>query len=69
MSHLRKENIKKCMSLLNHFIEESQDDAGKKGSARLALAQLQRITAGDSGSSDDDQSAVCFGIPRVEGRP
>jgi hypothetical protein len=45
MTSLKKENVKKCFSLLREYLEESPQDR-KKGNAVLALDQLQKITAG-----------------------
>jgi hypothetical protein len=46
MSHLKNENVTKCVSLLREFIEEASIQGNKKGVAILALNHLQRITAG-----------------------
>ncbi|UCH93730.1 MAG: hypothetical protein JSV88_26160 [Candidatus Aminicenantes bacterium] len=46
MGSLKAENLKKCVSLLREFIDESSEANNKKGIAKLALDQLQRITAG-----------------------
>jgi hypothetical protein len=46
MGSLKAENLKKCVSLLREFIDESSEANNKKGIAKLALEQLQRITAG-----------------------
>lgn len=46
MSHLKRENLKKCFSLLREFVEESRAQDNKKGNAILTLNQLQKIIAG-----------------------
>jgi hypothetical protein len=50
MSHLKKEIVDKCLSLLREYIDEGSLSS-KKEAAVLALAQLQKITAG-TGSQD-----------------
>ena len=45
MSHLKKEIVDKCLSLLREYIDETSLSS-KKESAILALNQLQKITAG-----------------------
>lgn len=60
MSRLKKDNMKKCFSLLREFIDEAPQ-GGKKGSAVLALDQLQRITAGGG-----TPVPTCTGRPRAE---
>jgi len=62
MSHLKDESLKKCVSMLREFIRETK--SGKKGTALLALDQLQKITAG-TGTSD----LICATRPRVDGTP
>jgi hypothetical protein len=61
MRSLKAENIKKCVSLLQEFIEESQEEHNKKGMALLALGQLQKITAGTV-----SPGAQCKGHPRAD---
>ena len=46
MSRLKTENFNKCFSILEEFIDQSQEEENKKGMALLALGQLQKITAG-----------------------
>jgi hypothetical protein len=62
MRSLKAENIKKCVSLLREFIEESQEEHNKKGVALLALGQLQKITAGTI-----TPAAQCYYRPRADG--
>jgi hypothetical protein len=47
MGHLQNENIKKCVSLLQEFMDEAEGNSSKKGMAILALDQLLRISAGE----------------------
>ena len=61
MSYLKKGNIKKCISLLEEFIDESREANNKKKVARLALDQLQRITAGTVAVG-----VQCKGHPRAD---
>lgn len=66
MSKLKQENVKKCVSLLREFVEESSALDTKKEKAILALNQLQRITAGtDPAMGTGDLSFVCLLRPRV----
>jgi hypothetical protein len=46
MVRLKVENLNKCVSLLREFIDESSEADNKKGIAKLALEQLEKITAG-----------------------
>jgi hypothetical protein len=46
MGRLKVENLNKCVSLLREFVDESSEANNKKGIAKLALEQLERITAG-----------------------
>lgn len=62
MNYLRNENVKKCLSLLREFVDESSVEQGRKGIAILALDQLKRITAGDG-----DPAPQCIGSPRADG--
>jgi len=64
MSHLRDESLKQCFSLLREFIEKAPQDS-RKGTATLALHQLQRITAGTT----DPPESTCIGRPRADGTP
>ncbi len=67
MSKLKKENVKKCVSLLREFVEESSALDNKKARAILALNQLQKITAGnDSSVAVGDVSSLCLGRPRLD---
>ena len=67
MSKLKKENLKKCVSLLREYVEESSAIANKKERAILALDQLQKITAGtDSNIAIGDVYFFCMGRPRVD---
>ena len=66
MSKLKKENVKKCVSLLRAFVEESSSHDNQKQRAILALNQLQKITAGtDPAVVIGDVSFFCLGRPRV----
>jgi hypothetical protein len=68
MGKLKKENVKKCVSLLREFVEESSALDTKKERAILALNQLQGITAG----TDPNITIIggvylrCLGRPRVD---
>jgi len=72
MKQLNGENVKKCMSLLKEFIDQSMTGDGQKRIAVLALEQLQKINAG-SGDTDKDNSVIlgfdplCYGRPRADG--
>lgn len=46
MGRLKVENLNQCVSLLREFIDESPEADNKKGIAKLALEQLEKITAG-----------------------
>ncbi len=46
MSHLKEQNLKKCFSILEEFIENPNGTTGKQNAAFLALNHLQSITAG-----------------------
>jgi hypothetical protein len=61
MSHLKKETVNKCISLLREYIEQTALN-NKKEIAGLALNQLQKITAG-TGSDDPDPDPSCHGRP------
>jgi hypothetical protein len=56
MSHLKKETVTRCFSLLREYINEASLSS-KKESAILALNQLQKITAG-TGSQDSGNSGI-----------
>lgn len=62
MSHLKDESLKKCVSLLREFVEESKAQDHKKGTAILTLNQLQKIIAG----ADSEAGVIvrtCTGKP------
>lgn len=68
MNSLKKENLKKCFSLLKEYLDEAPLNK-KKGGAVLALEQLQKITAG-VGSQDIpavSYGPVCINKPRASG--
>lgn len=46
MGRLKVENLNKCVSLLREFVDESSEANNKKEIAKLALEQLEKITAG-----------------------
>ena len=60
MGHLKKVNVKKCVSILRTFIDESREEDERKGVAIQALGQLQKITAGT-----DTLAPQCYGRPRA----
>lgn len=64
MTDLKKQNVDKCFALLREFIDEVDSRKGKKGSAILALDQLQRISAGEKG-----RAPLCLGRPRSDSGP
>ena len=49
MGKLKSDNLTTCLSLLQEFITRAEVDGGKKEKAILALEQLCRITAGQTG--------------------
>ena len=66
MSHLKKQTVDKCISLLREYIEETAMN-NKKEIAALALSQLQKITAGSGGEeSAPDPDPSCHGRPTAE---
>ncbi|UCH95424.1 MAG: hypothetical protein JSV88_00880 [Candidatus Aminicenantes bacterium] len=67
MSRLKSENLKKCFSLLREFIDEATEADNKKVIAKMALGQLQKITAGISSSGD--LGPMCASRPRANGNP
>jgi hypothetical protein len=71
MSKLKKENVKKCVSVLREFVEESSSLDNQKERAILALNQLQKITAGaDTANANGNVSILsvgCIGRPRADG--
>jgi len=68
MGKLKKENVKKCVSLLREFVEESSAHDNKKERAILALNQLQEITAGNDSNitAIGDVYLRCLGRPKVD---
>ncbi len=60
MSQLRNENFKKCVSLLQEFIDGSNDSDAQKGIAALALNQLQMITAGERKEKNEPTDPVAM---------
>jgi hypothetical protein len=62
MGRLKVENLNKCVSLLREFVEESSEANNKKGIAKLALEQLEKITAGG-------ESQVAFGGCDIAAKP
>lgn len=65
MSKLKVEDSKKCLSILRQFIEETTSPGKSKKMAVLALAQLQKITAGtDIVLKGTD--FTCTGRPRAQ---
>jgi len=60
MAKLKKQNVTKCISLLQEFIDGADSQSSNKRSAELALDQLQRITAGAGGNPSS-----CIGKPLV----
>ncbi len=64
MSHLRDERLKKCVSLLREYVEESKAQDHKKGTAILTLNQLQKIIAGTNFRADVS-ARTCTGRPIV----
>lgn len=65
MSHLKKDNMNKCFSLLEEFIEAAGASGAQKGAAKLALDQLQKISAGTS--SQELEVGGCHERPRADG--
>lgn len=62
MSYLKRENLKRCFSLLREFVEESAVVDNKKGTAILALNQLQKVMAGADATTNDPDPG-CLGRP------
>jgi hypothetical protein len=62
MSYLKRDNLKKCFSLLKEFVEESAVVDNKKGTAILALNQLQKVIAGGDVTADNTDPG-CLGRP------
>ncbi len=69
MSQLREANLKKCVSLLQDFIDGSMDSEDKKGMAGLALQQLQMITAGHKKEKSEDDINPYIDNTMMEGGP
>ncbi len=76
MSHLKKESVNKCFSLLRKYIDETSADTKNTGKemAMLALNQLRKVTAGSTTqeNSIDDITAPDAGCnvkPRAYGSP
>lgn len=64
MSKLKVESSKNCLSTLRQFINDAPSSGGSKEMAVLALAQLQKITAGtDIVLTGTD--FTCSGRPRA----
>lgn len=68
MSRLKSENLHKCVSLLREFIDEAAETDNKKVIAKMALGQLQKITAGGI-SSPGILGPMCSSRPRADGTP
>ena len=75
MSNLKHDSVNKCISLLREYIDEGPGSS-KKEIAKLALNQLQEITAGTgtTGSAGDsstqvDSGSTCTGRPRFGDSP
>ena len=73
MSYLKNENLNQCFSLLREYLNEGPSN-NKKGAAILALAQLQKITAGTvtqeaspDSSAPEASGLFCTGDPRLNG--
>ncbi|MDQ1350201.1 MAG: hypothetical protein QG657_502 [Acidobacteriota bacterium] len=62
MSQLKNEALKRCFSLLREFVDESTVADNKKGTAILALNQLQRVIAGGDVNTDALEPG-CLGRP------
>ena len=65
MSPVKKQHVNTCVSLLKEYINTSPDNEGK-GTAVLALEQLQKVTAGNGVYTDSDNNN-CNGRPRANG--
>ncbi len=73
MKNLKTDTLNKCFSLLKMYIAETEGLSHRKGTAILALNELEKITAGgdETGSGDENNgggsiAAVCVGRPRAE---
>ncbi len=73
MGRLKKENSKKCVSILREFIDDSPLMGSEKQRAILALEQLQKITAGtgtsNGSNSTPESDSGCISRPRADGNP
>ena len=68
MSRLKTENVKKCISILQTFVDEASSLDSQKRTAVLALDQLQKITAGTDPSDPSNPplgTINCAGKPRA----
>ena len=65
MRHLKRNNVKKCFSLLREFVEASGAVDNKKEIAILALEELNRVMAGDEVTSNNSELS-CLGRPILE---
>lgn len=63
MSHLKKETLNQCFSLLREFIHKASDQNNRKGVAIMALNQLERVTAGTTETLD----TICIDTPLADG--
>ncbi|MCP4153092.1 MAG: hypothetical protein GY757_35500 [bacterium] len=75
MSHLKENNLDKCFTLLREYLDEAPPGS-KNQNARLALNQLQIITAGKShGNTSGPGRPIlviysgCNGIPKADAGP
>jgi hypothetical protein len=75
MSNLKHDSVNKCFSLLREYIDEGPGSS-KQEIARLALNQLQEITAGtgatgsaNDGSTQANSDTSCTGRPRFSENP
>ena len=60
MKNLKDVTVTRCLDLLGNFINESQGMDNNKGLAVLALNQLKRVTAGNSGDP------LCIESPQAD---
>jgi hypothetical protein len=68
MSRLKYENLQKSFSLLREFIDEAAETDNKKEIAKMALGQLQKITAGGI-NSVGLLGPMCSSRPRADVAP
>ncbi|MGE5342559.1 MAG: hypothetical protein ACM3SY_13875 [Candidatus Omnitrophota bacterium] len=67
MSNLKKQNMNKCLSLLQEFVNNAEAGNNQKMVAALALDQLKKIAAGsDPGLQMIVASTGCNGIARID---